>query len=108
MGKPVTITLEHTLGKDGARARVDEKFDALLQSVAGSMGLKVEREWVDDQLRFTAKAMGQKITGEVDVFPEHVRIVMVLPTLLAGMAEALKGKVEKDGQLMLDDKSASA
>ncbi len=106
MGRPVTITLDHDLGKEGAKERVDEKFEALLQSIAGNMGLKIERQWNEDQLTFTAKAMGQTIKGEVDVFPAHVRIVVVLPMLLASMAEAIQGKVEKDGRVMLENKGA--
>lgn len=104
MGRPVTITLEHSLGIETARARVDERFDALKDSIAGNVGLDFERQWEGDKLTFVAKGMGQRITGEIDVFPAHVRIVVVLPALLAGMAEAIKGRVEKGGQLMLESK----
>ena len=101
MARPVTIMLDHDLGVEEARKRVDERFDALKQSIAGNVGLKFERHWEGEQLQFTAKGLGQRVSGEIDVFPNHVRIVVVLPNLLAGMAEALKGRVERDGQVLL-------
>ena len=106
MGRPVTVTIEHEHGIEGARARVDERFGDLEESIAGNMGLKFERAWDGDRLNFTARGMGQKISGELDVFPQHVRITVTLPTLLASMAEALQGKMEKHGRAMLEDKSA--
>ena len=38
--------------------------------------------------------MGQHVRGTVDVFPEHIRIEVVLPGLLAGMAEKVAEKLE--------------
>lgn len=105
MGRPVTVTIEHEHGIDGAKQRIDERFSELENSIGGNMGLKFERAWDGDRLNFTAKGMGQSIPGELDVFPGHVRIIVTLPTLLAGMAEALQGKMEKHGKLMLEDKS---
>lgn len=107
MGRPVTVTIEHDHGIEGAKTRVDERFGNLEQSIAGNMGLKFERAWDGDRLNFTAKGMGQRIQGELDVFPKHVRITVTLPSLLAGMAEALQGKMEKHGRLMLEDKTAT-
>ncbi|MEM9234919.1 MAG: polyhydroxyalkanoic acid system family protein [Pseudomonadota bacterium] len=106
MGRPVTVTIEHDHGIEGARARIEERFGSLEDSIAGNMGLKFEKAWDGDRLNFTARGMGQKVTGELDVFPNHVRIVVVLPGLLAGMAEALQGKLQKHGQIMLEDKTA--
>lgn len=106
MGRPVTVTIEHTHGIEGAKARIEDRFGHLEESIAGNMGLKFERQWEGDRLNFTARGMGQRVTGEIDVFPEHIRIVVVLPALLAGMAEALQGKMEKQGRLLLEDTSS--
>ncbi len=108
MARPVTVTIENTHGIEGAKSRVEERFEALQESIAGNMGLKFERHWEGDSLKFVAKGMGQRVTGDIDVFPEHVRITVVLPALLAGMAEALKGRVEKGGQILLEDKTPSS
>ena len=108
MGRPVTVTIEHEHGIEGAKARIEERFGELENSIGGNMGLKFERAWEEDRLSFTAKGMGQRIPGEIDVFPQHVRITVTLPTLLAGRAEALQGKMEKHGRIMLEDKSTPA
>ncbi|ADM09701.1 hypothetical protein PB2503_08229 [Parvularcula bermudensis HTCC2503] len=108
MARPVTVTISHDLGKDQARTRVDERFDALETSIAGNVGLNFEKHWEGDTLKLKAKGLGQKITGDVDVFPQHVRITVMLPGLLAGMAEALTGRLEKQGRIMLEDKSGNA
>ncbi|WOI52365.1 polyhydroxyalkanoic acid system family protein [Parvularcula sp. LCG005] len=105
MGKPVTITLDHDLGIAGARQRIDEQFDSLKESITGNMMLKFDRHWEGDRMSFTARGMGQKVSGDIDIFPKHVRIVIILPTILASMAEAVKGRVEKKGQILLEDKS---
>lgn len=108
MGRPVTITLDHDLGAVAAKQRIEERFEDLQASIAGNVGLTFERRWAtDDQLAFTARGLGMKITGTIDVFPKNVRIIVVLPGLLAGMAEALKGRVQRDGQILLEDKSGS-
>ena len=39
MARPVTVTISHDLGKDQARTRGDERFDALETSIAGNVGL---------------------------------------------------------------------
>ena len=108
MARPVTVTIEHDHGIEGAKTRIEERFGDLEQSIAGGMGVKFERAWEGDRLNFIAKGIGQRITGELDVFPSHVRIVVVLPALLAGMAEALQGKMEKHGRAMLEDKRTPA
>lgn len=108
MARPVTVAIEHSHGVEGAKKRVDERFSDLEASIAGGVGLKFDRQWNGDQLTFSARGLGQRITGEVDIFPQHVRITVVLPNLLAGMAEALKGRVEKDAALLLDGKSTRA
>lgn len=105
--RPVTVMLEHDLGIETAKQRVDERFDALKESIGGGIGLKFERAWEGDQLQFTARGMGQTVTGEIDVFPQHVRIVVVLPGLLASMAEALQGKMEQSGRKMLENNSGA-
>jgi hypothetical protein len=64
-----------------------------------------EESWASDTaLRFTARGLGQTITGAIDVFPHHVRIEANLPALLASLAEIIAGRVEKEGQILLEKK----
>lgn len=102
MARPVTIMLNHDLGKDEARRRVEEGFVKIQSSLAGGLRFRFTEQWTGDHLTFSAKGMGQNITGELDVFDAHVRIVVTLPGLLAGLAETIAGRVQKQGQILLE------
>lgn len=105
MARPVTVTIAHDLGKDEARKRVCDGFDKLKGAMTGGMMFKFSEDWTgDDQLAFTAKGLGQNITGTIDIFPAHVRIVATLPGFLAAIAETVAGRVEKQGKLLLEHK----
>ncbi|NOX94690.1 MAG: hypothetical protein GXP04_06210 [Alphaproteobacteria bacterium] len=105
MPRPVTITLSHDLGLDGARQRIRDGFDKLKNQMTGGMMFKFSEEWIsEDTLSFEANGLGQHITGKIDIFPQHVRIEATLPALLATVAEAITGKIEKEGRLLLETK----
>lgn len=105
MARIVTITLQHDVGKDEARRRLIEGFDKIKGALGGGMLMSFTQEWTSaDRLAFTAKGLGQSISGHVDIFPQHVRIEAMLPGILAGIAEAIAGRVEKEGKLLLEKK----
>lgn len=107
MSRLVTVTLKHDVGQIEARRRVADGFDRLKSALAGGMVLAFSQEWRNpDRLEFTAKGLGQTITGAIDIFPEHVRIEAMLPGLLASIAEAIAGRVEKQGRILLGDQRA--
>lgn len=102
MAKPVTITISHELGKDAAKSRIDKGFQKVGDSLG--FGLKINQRWESDAMNFDAKAMGQSIEGTVDVRDADVVITVMLPLLLAGMAETIKGKLQKESTLLLEKK----
>lgn len=105
MARPVTVTISHDLGKENARRRIEDGFGKLKNSMTGGMVFSFSEEWVsEDRLDFQARGLGQTITGNIVVFPEHVRIEAILPGLLASVAEAITGKLEKEGKLLLEQK----
>jgi hypothetical protein len=104
MGRPISITIPHALGRAEARRRIEEGFGRLQQQLgAGALG-HVERSWQDDRLAFTARALGQPITGRLDVEEEAVRMEVDLPGFLGAIAERIKGRLRKEGQLLLEKK----
>jgi len=105
MARPVTVTLKHDLGADDARRRLRDGFGKIKQSLSGGMVFAFDERWTgDNQLRFTAKGLGQTIDGVIDIFPQHVRIEAVLPGVLAALADIITGKLEKEGTLLLEKK----
>ena len=99
MAKPVTITVSHELGRDQALERVRNRFGQVEKAIG--FGVSLDKEWVGDQLNFQASAMGQKVTGKVDVTDTQMIIELTLPMLLAGMAEKLSQSIGKQSQLLL-------
>jgi hypothetical protein len=106
MARPVTIVISHELGKEEARTRVRDGFDKLKGAMTGGMMFKFSEEWTsEDTLSFTAKGLGQNITGTIDIFPAHVRITATLPGILASLAESIVGRMEEQGKILLEHKS---
>jgi putative polyhydroxyalkanoic acid system protein len=116
MSRPVTITLPHNLGKDEARRRIAAGFanfqDHLAQGVAGGRGgplggmllsqIKFTDRWEGDRLVFAGGALGQAVTGRIDVADSTVVIEVDLPDVLAALAERVKGTLQHEGVKMLE------
>jgi hypothetical protein len=105
MPRPVTVTVSHDLGKEEARRRIAEGFSKFQSSLTGGLMFSFCEEWTsNDRLSFTARGLGQTITGTIDIFPQHVRIEATLPNLLAAVAETITGRMEHQGRLLLEKK----
>ena len=102
MAKPVTITISHELGREEAVRRLRTGFDKVGDGLG--FAVKMDQRWDGDTLHFDARTMGQAINGTVDVAEESVTIIVVLPALLAGMAEMVAGRIRKQSALLLDKK----
>ena len=102
MSKPVVVTIPHQLGRAEARRRIDEGIGRLTQQFA-AMG-ETRHAWDGDVLRFAVAAMGQEVNGSVDVADQEVTLQVTLPGFLAMIANKVKGKIQKEGQILLEDK----
>jgi hypothetical protein len=60
------------------------------------------QSWNGDTLSFAASAAGQAISGTAQVLADAVRLEIVLPGLLNLIAGKLRGKIEQQGQLLLE------
>jgi putative polyhydroxyalkanoate system protein len=107
VARPVTVDIPHKLGKDEARRRIEEGFGRLRQQMtaglAGSM-IAFHERWEGDRLHFEGSGLGQKMTGRLDVLADTVRIELDLPEILAAMADIIRGRVQKEGQKLLEKK----
>jgi len=101
--KPITIDLPHSLGPVEALRRLEEGFDKIVSQFGESA--KLSRQWTGDTMAFSATVMGQTITGDLEVLPDAVRMKVNLPNVLALMAGKIKGRVQKQGQLLLENKT---
>lgn len=100
--EPVVITISHSLGKDEVVRRLRP---ALGQAAQSFPVLKVEEEtWTGDRMDFRVRALGQAVSGNVEVADAHVRIEVSLPWLLARFAGALQKTIENRGHVLLGRK----
>jgi putative polyhydroxyalkanoate system protein len=103
MTKAVTISIPHELGKAEARRRIEQGFGRIEQQFGAGSG-RFDKQWEGDRLSFAMHFMGQGVTGSLDVLDAAVRMEIHLPDLLAMVAGKLKGRLKKEGQLLLEKK----
>jgi putative polyhydroxyalkanoate system protein len=101
MNKAVTVNIPHSLGRAEARRRIDQGFGEFAQHL-GSGGMT--KAWTGDRLDFALAAMGQSITGTIDVTDAAVAVEVLLPGFLAMIAGKVKGRLQTEGQLLLERK----
>ena len=101
MSKPITISIPHELGRAAARQRIEEGFGKLTQQFGEAAAKAVTKSWAGDRMDFAVAAMGQSITGHLDVQDAAVLMTLHLPNVLALLAGKIKGRVQKEGQLLL-------
>src|SRR4029078_3749521 len=100
MAEPVVVTIPHKLTKEEAARRLKKGF-ADVRSF-GEKFVVLTDDWKGDHLDFKASLLGQTTTGMVDVGEHSVRLEVVLPWMLALLANKAKAIVQKQGQLMLE------
>jgi hypothetical protein len=103
MATPITVTLPHQLGRAEARRRIEGGFAKITHALPGGAGHCSER-WDGDRLVFSARAMGQTVSGVIDVGDSMVTMEIQLPGVLGLIASGLKGRLQKAGQLLLTKK----
>ena len=106
MSRPVTVSIPHKLGQDEAHRRLVEGFGRLRRQMTGGMGrmLACDERWEGDRLYFEAGALGQKMTGRLDVLEDSVRIEVDLPEIFAALAERIAGKLKDEGRKLLEER----
>jgi hypothetical protein len=97
---PITVSIPHQLGRAEARRRLENGFPKLAHVLPGIAGSASER-WDGDRLIFSVAAIGQTVSGTIDVSDTVVVIQLQLSGLLGMVAGRLKDRLQKTGQLLL-------
>ena len=100
MSRGITVNVNHNLGADAARLRVQTG----IAQFRGSFGSKLsacEEHWSGNHLDFRVGFMGQTCEGTLDVFDSRVQLEIVLPGLLGFFANKFQSVVRKKAQLLL-------
>ena len=104
MARPVTVNIPHKLGKEEARKRLVEGFGRMRDQLTGGLGglVKFQDRWEGDRLHFEGSAIGQRITGRVDVLEDSVQMQIDLPEMLAAIADRIIPRFQQEGQKLLE------
>ena len=100
MRRTISVALPHDLGEEEAKRRLAKGFsDARTKYPAY---LQHAREaWNGNTMEFTASAIGQTVSGRVQVEAKRLLIHIDLPLLLAVFAEHILPHVESEGRRLL-------
>jgi hypothetical protein len=103
MSTPVTASVPHRLGQ----AEAIRRLKAGLSRAKGQFGSLLtidQEEWSGDMLRFRMHALGQSAAGTITVREDSVLIEVMLPWLLAKVAERILPAMRKQTTLLLENK----
>jgi hypothetical protein len=103
MSKPLVVSIPHRLGKEEAIRRLKSGL-AETRTRFGHVFTVAEETWDQDHLEFRISALGQTVSGSIDVAEDAVRLEIFLPWLLAKLAETLQPLIRREGTLMLEKK----
>ncbi len=103
MNKPLVVDLPHRLGAEEAKRRMRTRIGQLSDHVPG--GAQVESNWVGDRMNLRVTAMGQEVSGHIDVYESKVTLELMLPAFLAMFAGKIEGYLKSKGTEMLEDRS---
>lgn len=100
MSKPVVVSIPHELGRAEARRRIDDGTVRLTSQI-GAVG-ELEKSWTGDTLQFSLVAIGQTVSGTIEVLDREVRLEVRLPGIFAMIAGKVKGRLREQGQILLE------
>jgi hypothetical protein len=103
MNKPIAIDLPHNIGAEEAKRRMRNGIGRLKDHIPG--GGHVESGWDGDRMNLRVQAMGQEVSGHIDVHETKVRVELMLPAMLSLFAGQVEGLLRSKGAEMLEDKS---
>ena len=103
MRKTIDVSIPHRLGRDEARTRLKDGAQRL-RTQFGGQAANVEEHWQDYHADFKFTAMGQSITGRMDVEDDAIKLSVVLRWMLAMIADKIRGKIQDEGRKLLERK----
>jgi hypothetical protein len=103
MNSPLIVEIPHRLGKDEAVRRLKSGVGRASAQYGNVLHVH-EEVWTGDSLSLRVEALRQMASATVDVRDDNVRVEVVLPWLLARLANGIQAAIRKSGMLMLEKK----
>lgn len=97
MSRELLVVLPHSLGREEARRRVKSAIDHA-QAGLGQGIVNTSLAWPQpDRADVRVAALGHTVAAEIDVDDSNVRVRVLLPWLLAGLASKITQRIEQAG-----------
>ncbi len=103
MSKPLVVSIPHRLGKREALRRLKTGLGGVGTDFSHLFSVE-ETIWTSDRVQFRLSALGQPASGSIVVAEEHVHLEVMLPGLLAMLAESLQPLIQRECALLLEKK----
>lgn len=99
MAAPFVMTVSHRLGRQEAKNRLQNGFGQVRQAFPG-----LDEQWTGDRMDFRMNALGQAVTGSIEVFDDSARIEVHLPEVLGWFGRTFGRRIGEQAKLMLEKK----
>src|SRR4051794_31663424 len=97
MAAPFVMTVSHRLGRQEAKGRLQTGAGQMRRAFPG-----FAEQWTGDQMEFQVGALGQTVTGRIEVFDDLARIEVHLPGMLGWFGNTLGRRIAEHAKLMLE------
>jgi hypothetical protein len=95
------IAIPHSLGREEARRRLRENGHRMADGFPGGMA-QVTTGWPsEDRMDMAIAAMGQSLTGHIDVGDAQVVLCIDVPPALGFIRPIVEGAIRQQGQKLL-------
>jgi hypothetical protein len=103
MPETLSVLIPHRLGKEEALRRLKSGIAGAAAQFSSVLTVQ-EQIWTDNRLQFHIKALGQAVSGSIDVDDQHVKLEVLLPWLIARLAKNIQRVVQQQGTGILEKK----
>ena len=95
------VAIPHNLGRDEVRDRLRSRSHMIADGIPGGMA-QVTTGWPsEDRMTLDIAAMGQALTGHIDVEDSQVVLYMELPPALGFLKPIVEGAIRQQGHKLL-------
>jgi len=100
------VAIPHSLGREETRRRLRANSHKMADSFPGGMA-QVDTSWpTEDRMAMSIQALGQAVTGHIDIEDAQVVLTVELPPALSFMEPLVTNAIRQQGQKMLAPPSA--
>ena len=98
------VALPHDLGREEVRRRLRERSHEIADHIPGGLA-EVRSRWPsEDLMELEVDAMGQTVSGDIEVYDNQVVIEFDLPAALSFFRPMIEGAVRSNATKLLEKK----